>query len=529
MRSFRYQQGLVAAIATCMLVVISGCAAKTDSASVVEDVASSAPDPCAIGQSAVATSPNEAKSLLASSGVAKGGLRSADPSIIQKFANSIAGNVASKAENELEGWALSALGMGQPNIASQLAEIQTELAEITQQLQQIQTQLANITAEIKDATYIGQIGSLTQGPIAKIGSLQESYCNFVATAESDQTELTSWANEVLDASTGIQPQLVSVIAAFNGNEDTQLPSLASMYSTFALDQGQIPVWGDVAGYQNVVNPYTQYFVNLVVLGMNLQVEAQHYLYPNDTAQAVQSVTDTWTSIRSMYQTAGFPASQPDGGGSNAMLVNNLTGAFWTQAPLCYPAPGPCSFNVTVGDDFEPAGWPSGGVFWEAMTNVPVPPGKSATNVANPDYENPSYNGWQVPSQSQVQSLWAAAPSGTTPWQFLKSSGFGVDQIGPENNSQLFADAITDDRVRQYECDLGQLCPYDDDVYIANSVLNLASGKDEVNTTTSATSAGMLAISSLTASWQGYGNYKGMPTRPDTSWLDSAWPASPPSS
>lgn len=525
MKSFGQRKGLTIAVATGVLALISGCSATTDAALSVEDAGSAAPASCAISQAALATTPQEAK-LQFAGGVNKTtsvtGLQGSNSSVVQSFATSVAQNAGKTIGNDLAGWAMNALGIGKPNVSQELAKIQAQLAEISQQLQQIQAQLANITTEIQDSTYLDQIGGLTRGPIATISSLQQRYCQFIATAESNQSELTNWANSVVDASSGVQAQLAAIVEAFNGNAVTQLPPLVAMYSTFALNQKQIPEWGDVSGYQDVVEPYTQYFVNLVVLGMNLQAEAQHYLYPSDPAQAVQDVSDTWTSIRSMYQSAGFPASQPDGGSPNTLVVNNNSGEIWMQSPLCLGAK--CAWNVPGVNGFDPPPWPNGTGFLTDMRNTPAPPGQSVSEPQFPNPMNPSWNGWQIPTMNQVKALWGAAPKGTSPWQFLKSIGFAVDKIGTETNSQLFSGAVTDFNLRQYECEIGQLCPYNDSVYMPEQIFSLSNGNS-----VSPTNAGLFAVSGAPTSWQGKGNYKGMPKRPDTAWLDALWPVTAPTS
>lgn len=444
--------------------------------------------------------------------------------------------------SSLVGWAMNELGgagSGGPDqeLSGKLDQLSGQLTRITDRLNTIEGQLNGVTNLIKDSTYETEIKQLTENHVAPILSMWQQYCDIVATGDTDSATLDQLTNDVLDSATGIRPHVIAIAQTFQGSSETGNFPLPGMFAQFVLDQNLAGEFDDTVAYTKYMQPYTEYFASLAVMGMTLMVEAYHQR--GDIKGAESALNDLWADVRTIYQAGGSPVS-------DANIVYQIGAQLaWTRKPVCvtagFDSTQAAAFNEDAPADADPAqvalamntvlvastpaagqdGWNTPSYVYGkgdpvcAMLLFEVAPAPDAfmpALIADNPYlaqaaVSRSGEGWRDAGKSEFGALVAGAGDGQT-HQYLTANGFVLPSAGATSVSQLGygfwkpgdtgffdPDAGSFNCLGAYQCDTGQ--------WVAMYLV-----KDP-------------------ECWLGTAEYLGLPTSCGTAWLDKLWAATPP--
>lgn len=443
--------------------------------------------------------------------------------------------------SSLVGWALDELiGTGDsgdlpPELSTALGNLSSQLQGITTELNTIEGQLAATIKLIQDSTYQDEIAQLTQDHLAPMLSMWQNYCQIVSTKDTTASTLNNLTSTVLDPSTGVRAHVTGIFDAFQGNAIIGEVPLAGMFATFVVNQG-VATFDDRPIYAAALDNYRSYFVNLVVMGMSLLIEAQHAT--GDTVGAQATLTDLWAEVRQLYQAGGAPVSDDN------VIVHVPSRTVWARTPLCptsqYSADaiasgndegaGPVqaaiyasvvrSFsNVNNGGaapDYEfAAGAPVCATSWDPGDGDPTPSSWVPDAIATSPFASNAMNTstdpasvWRDPTAADFTALVAARGS-ASPQDYLAQNGFSLPPAGAANFVPQLAYGFW------RSADAGWY-----DLSTATSTCLFAAG------CAPSVFPSILLVSTPPCT-TGAGSYPGLPTACGTAWIDPLWPAAPP--
>lgn len=471
--------------------------------------------------------------------------------------------------SSLVGWAMGELGgAGQggvsPELNKKLNALSGQLHEITNQLNTIETQLSGVTNLIKDSTYQTAIKSITANHVAPILSMWQQYCDIVATGDTDAATLDQLTNDVLDSANGIRPHITAIAQTFQGSDLTGNVPLPGMFAQFVIDQNLAGTFDDTVAYKKYLDPYTQYFVSLGVMGMTLMVEAFHQR--GDIKGAEAALNDMWSDIRTIYQAGGSPITD------DRVVFHIPSKTAWSRQPVCFTAGFDSADadtyldNWKTGDDQAqlvlamnastaqtnqnaaqrirakltaqgipllapdavPTGDPTGSVGGSNTPTYVFAKGDSvcATLFYELTPDSSTYlpamikesglpssatsrtgSGWRGPTDDDFKALLTGGGS-ASPQDYLTANGFNLPVDGPTSVSALAygywgggQTGYFEPRTGTYTCLFNGTCTAG--VWVT------------------------LPVIATPDCWLGSAEYQGLPSDCGTSWLDQAWPASPP--
>jgi len=341
--------GLVAVLLSIVLVACSGSGAPTASGTAIGSVAANSGTvaPPALGGTADTTAscasstgavnaealaPGSARTTVEGVSATTGQVGESFWDIARFLATGVAAFLTGP--SSLVGWAMGELGgAGQggisPELNKKLNALSGQLHEITNQLNTIETQLSGVTNLIKDSTYQTAIKSITANHVAPILSMWQQYCDIVATGDTDAATLDQLTNDVLDSANGIRPHITAIAQTFQGSDLTGNVPLPGMFAQFVIDQNLAGTFDDTVAYKKYMQPYTQYFVSLGVMGMTLMVEAFHQR--GDIKGAEAALNDMWSDIRTIYQAGGSPITD------ERVVFHIPSKTAWSRQPVCFTA------------------------------------------------------------------------------------------------------------------------------------------------------------------------------------------------
>lgn len=445
--------------------------------------------------------------------------------------------------SSLVGWAMSELGGAgsggvDPELNDKLNALSGQLTRITDRLNTIEGQLNGVTNLIKDSTYETEIKQLTENHVAPILSMWQQYCDIVATGDTDSATLDQLTSDVLDSATGIRPHVIAIAQTFQGSSETGNFPLPGMFAQFVLDQNLAGEFDDRVAYTKYLQPYTEYFASLAVMGMTLMVEAYHQR--GDIKGAEAALNDLWADVRTIYQAGGSPVTD------DTIVYQIPAQLAWTRTPVCFTAgfdsTEAAAFNENPPADADPAqvalatntvlaasvpvagqdGWNTPSYVYAKGDTVcatllfevaPPPDAFMPALIADNSYlaqaaVSRSGAGWRDAGKSEFEALVAGAADGVDPHTYLTALGFtlpgttatSVSQLGygywqPGDTGFLDPDAGTFNCLGAYQCDTGQWVS----MYLVKEP----------------------------ECWLGTAEYLGLPTSCGTAWLDKLWSASPP--
>mgnify|MGYP001502957850 CR=1 FL=1 len=529
---------LVATLAACSGDSGGGSATASSTVAKGKDAATAgAPDTtsCAVAAEAKALVPGQANEGAA----AKVGT-AIDAASLLKDAETIATGIsAAKAgPGALIGWAFKTLSGGtEPSDPDKerLQEISNRLDQISAELQNLEAQMAQMTNLIKDSTYINAVKSLTDDHIAPMLSMWQQYCEVVGSQDTDQATIDKLTDAILDPSTGIRAHVTALVSALKGSPVTGNVPLVGMFSEFVKDQQKLSEFDDRDVYSNSLDPFTQYFANLSVMGLVLMTEAWHA--KGDTKEAQATLDDFWTDTRGIYQAGGFPLSDDD------VVLQIPSAMVFTRTPVCPKAtfaskdfgghmsdddavqatlarnvyllsnnpPTPAmSYSFAAGDPVcsfaVGTGWPTVLNFEEALINQGAPPtdrvrANGGAGIA----------AWRLPFKVDLDTLLKNRGS-ATPQAYLDSVGFTIPAKGTGATPLLATSEITNG-FTWFDTNTGAL-----------TTACVISGEPNCDGSTAMLSQSLVADAACRL---GAGDYPGLPTACGTKWLDQRWPADPP--
>lgn len=277
--------------------------------------------------------------LASTEGAPDGSQVGLDPGTMVKDAETIAGGIKAAQSGPLSllGWAFSTLtASSTPSDPDkqELDAISNHLDQISAQLTDIEAQLAAITNLIKDTTYINAVKSLTDDHIAPILSMWQQYCDVVSSKDTNKATIDKLTDSILDPATGVRAHTTAIVTAMKGSSLTGNVPLAGMFSEFVKDQQKIDEFDDQDVYKDSLDPFTDYFANLTVMGLMLMTEAWHE--QNNPTEAQATLNDFWADTRAVYQAGGYPISD------DTVITQNTTGNVWTRTAACPKATFPSS-------------------------------------------------------------------------------------------------------------------------------------------------------------------------------------------
>lgn len=449
--------------------------------------------------------------------------------------------------DSLVGWGLDELlGSGSsgggvsPELANELSTLSSQLGTITNSLNTIEGDLASTINLIKDSTYQDQIAQLTQDHISPMLSMWQSYCQIVSSKDTTASTLNELTSSVLDPSVGMRAHLTAIVDAFEGDSTIGEIPLAGMFATFVVDQG-VPDFDDRPVYKQKLDSYRDYFVNLVVMGMTLLIEAQHAT--GDVTGAQETLKEVWSEVRQVYQAGGAPVTD------NNVVVHIPSRKVWTRQPLCptsqlssdsiiggangSSSPVQDAINDSVMDawtisnnggggpvpppDYEfAAGEPVCSLSWDTPNGEPTPSSWLADAIAaSPIASNAMNTGsdptsvWRDPTLTDYKAL-VADRGADSAVSYLTQNGFALPPSGEADFvPQLAYGFWKSSGSGWYDISAG-----------TSTCLGSAAG-----CAPSVFTSFMLVSDSPCMT--GAGSYPGLPTACGTGWIDALWPVSPP--
>lgn len=442
--------------------------------------------------------------------------------------------------DELLGSGSSSSGGVSPELSNELSALSSQLAAITSSLNTIEGDLASTINLIKDSTYQDQISQLTQDHVAPMLSMWQSYCQIVSSKDTTASTLNELTSAVLDPSVGMRSHITAIVDAFEGNATTGEVPLAGMFATFVVDQG-VPDFDDRTVYAQKLDSYRDYFVNLVVMGMTLLIEAQHAT--GDVAGAQATVKDVWSEVRQVYQAGGAPVTD------NNVVVHIPSRKVWTRQPLC-PTSQLSSDSIIGGADggstpVQQAINDSVLDAWTISNNGgggPVPP---------PDYEFAAGEpvcslSWDIPDGEPAPSSWLTEAISTSPIASnAMNTGSDPTSVWRDPTAADFTALVADrggDSPESYLAQNGFALPPSGEAEFVPQLAygfwkSSGPGWYDINAGTSTCLGGgagcapsvfpSFMLVSDPPCMTGAGSYPGLPTACGTGWIDPLWPASPP--
>ncbi len=367
---------------------------------------------------------------------------------------------ASEVGGAAAGWALGAMGLsdGSDDVATQLAQIYSELIEIEDTLEMMSTELVDIKDAIQQLD-CDSLSSNTSAARALIDSLSQDYNTFVQTASGSgplnnppavppiscpvsQTSpgdcLENWVNAVLDDSsttTGILNALNQINQALI-NVGSSQGIIAACLAPGVLPSPTAGTFDDSPYYEQVAN-LLNYYYNYQTRGLLLLVEAYHFRAWQDLGQpggdfstdpsasseictqatdgavitactnAVNDTNTIYNNLLNQFETAGAPYSDSN------VLLHYVTDAGAEDAAANLYVRSLEDFTAAAGDSC-----PSPLTSVNQPCGVTVGYGLKSFRVNYSDQDN-----WVVARSTQLQTLLDGQGSSQTPAEYLNSVGF----------------------------------------------------------------------------------------------------------